>query len=73
MISKLFSLVLEKISSLLPFRFLYEKKTSEFIFDTKTIKDGEAKIVEVWSWKRMKHEKFVIVKKGKHVYIRKIE
>lgn len=50
-----------------------QKKTNVWILDPKFFKDGEYKIEEVWSWKKLRFEKFVIWKEGAEMKIKKVE
>jgi len=61
------------IQSIFSFQFSFHKKTSERIIDPKVIGKGETKIEKVWSWKRMKNEKFAITRMNGKVEIKKLE
>ncbi len=66
---------MDKISSnfwkIFPYR--RERKTSEFLVDFRVIRDRDTKIENVWSWKRMKYEKFAVTKCGEKIEVKKIE
>ena len=51
----------------------YDVKNEEIIIDNNTLKDGETKIIKVWSWKRFKNLKLTVTKSGNRIFIRPIE
>jgi hypothetical protein len=49
------------LSSLLsPFRFLFSREKAELVLDDTQFKVCEGKVVSLWSWKKMKNEKWLV-------------
>ncbi|MCU4139889.1 MAG: hypothetical protein MW690_000779 [Methanophagales archaeon] len=45
---------------MLPFRFFFQRKRSEIVIDEAKFKPGEGKVIEVWNWKLLRTEKYVV-------------
>jgi len=42
------------------FQLLFQRKRSEIVIDEAKLKPGEGKVIEVWSWKSLRTEKYVV-------------
>lgn len=58
-----------------PWKYIHSKSSQikVWILDPKLFQEGDCKIEEVWSWKKVKYEKFVIWKEGTGIKIKKVE
>jgi len=45
---------------MLPFRLFLQRKRSEIVIDVTKFKPCEGKVIEVWSWKSLRTEKYVV-------------
>jgi len=61
------------ISSILSLKFEFGKKSNEIIINTDELKKGYSKIVPVWSWRKMRHIKYVISYNGGKIEIEEIK
>ena len=45
---------------MLPFRFFLQRKRSEIVIDVIKFKPCEGKVIEVWNWRLLRTEKYVV-------------
>ena len=45
---------------MLPFRLFFQRKRSEIVIDVTKFKPCEGKVIEVWNWKLLRTEKYVV-------------
>jgi len=43
-----------------PFRLFFQRKRSEIVIDVTKFKPGEGKVIEVWNWRLLRTEKYVV-------------
>ena len=63
------------LKDLIPFRFefLSSKKSNEIIINTDNFKDGECKIVPVWSWTKLRRIKYAVCYNGGKIEISELK
>ena len=45
---------------MLPFRLFFQRKRSEIVIDVTKFKPCEGKVIEVWNWRLLRTEKYVV-------------
>ncbi|MBU4491310.1 MAG: hypothetical protein KKD69_02495 [Euryarchaeota archaeon] len=59
------------LKDLIPFHF--EQKSNEIIINTDNFKEGECKIVPVWSWAKLRRIKYAVCYNGGKIEISEIK